>query len=243
MEKETIKNTLIALRESAPKRNFKQTIDLIINLKDLDLKKPDNKVDTFVQLHFDRGKKVKVCGLVAAELLASAKSNLDMFILSDDFQKYNDKKKLKKLAEEHSFFIAQANIMPQVASVFGKVLGSRGKMPNPKAGCVVPPNANLGPLVEKLRKTIRIKVDTAPLYQVAVGTEDSKDDEIADNVQVIYSAMMHALPNEIHNIKNAYLKFTMSKALKIQEKEKEAGAQKGKKKLLPKHTDAKPVAA
>jgi large subunit ribosomal protein L1 len=53
-------------------------------------------------------------------------------------------------------------------------------MPNPKAGCVVPPNANLAPLVEKLKKTVRIKLDASPIYQTFVGTEDLEDEKIAD---------------------------------------------------------------
>jgi large subunit ribosomal protein L1 len=231
MEKELILKTLKILRDSAPKRNFKQSIDLIINLKDLDLKKPDHKVDTYLQLHFSRGKQIKICGLIGPELLATAKANLDSFVMSDEFPKYAaDKKKLKALATSHNFFISQANIMPQVAQTFGKVLGSRGKMPNPKAGCVVPPNANLQPLVEKLKKTVRIKIDTTPVYQVPVGIEDMKDEEIVDNVMTIYNTLIHALPNEVHNIKNIYLKFTMSTPVKVTAEEREAG--KTKKKVL-----------
>jgi large subunit ribosomal protein L1 len=162
-------------------------------------------------------------------------------VLLDDFGKY-DKKKAKKLAEEYSFFVAQANLMTQVASAFGKVLGSRGKMPNPKAGCVVPINANLGALAERLRKTVRIKVDANPIYQVAVGIEDMDDNQIVDNVMTVYNALIHALPNDVHNIKNAYLKLTMGDAYKIGEEHKapqpaEKKASKEAKKEEPKKSE------
>ena len=226
MEKEKIQKTLKIIRDNSTKRNFKQTIDLIINLMGLDLKKQDNRVDTFAQLHYPRGKKIKICGLVGPELLESAKSNFDTVISVDDFSKYADKKKLKKLAKEHTFFVAQANIMPKVATTFGRSLGPLGKMPNPKAGCVVPPNANLQPLVEKLQKTVKIKIETNPLFQTYVGQEDTPDNELIDNILAIYNTLMHSLPGEVHNIKNVYLKLTMGKAYGVVEKLKEEPTEK-----------------
>lgn len=235
MDKAQLEKTLKFVKDNSSKRNFNQSIDLIINLKDIDLKKQDNRVDIFAQLHFERGKKVKLCGLVGPELLEQAKATFDTVISVDDFSDYTDKKKIKKLAIEHVFFVAQANIMPKVATAFGRVLGPRGKMPNPKVGCVVPPNANLQPLAEKLQKTVKIKVETNLIFQTFVGKEDMQDNEIIDNILTIYNALIHALPNDKHNIKNAYLKLTMGKAYKIGAEEETA--QQVKKK--PEETEAK----
>lgn len=217
MEKKQVQEALKVIKDNSTKRNFKQTIDLIINLKGLDLKKQDNKVDVYAQLHFDRGKRAKICGLVGPELLESAKNTFDTVITVDDFSKYQNKRAMKKLSKEHSFFVAQANVMPKVATTFGRVLGPHGKMPNPKAGCVVPPNANLAPLAEKLQKTVRIRIDTSPVFQTYVGVEDMEDDKIVDNVLTIYNTLLHSLPNEDHNIKSIYLKLTMGKAYRIGE--------------------------
>ena len=218
MQKEELQSALQKAKDFSEKRGFSQTYDLIINLKGLDLKKPEHQIDSFITLPHARGKKIKVCALVGAELIEQAKSVCDFSINSDSFEKYKDKKELKKLANSYDFFIAQANIMPKVATSFGRVFGPRGKMPNPKSGGVVPPNANLKPLYEKMQRTIRLTNKTAPVIQSAIGTEEMKLSEVTENGMAVYNTIIHALPNEKHNIKDIYVKLTMSKPVKLGEK-------------------------
>ncbi len=220
MNKEDILNTIKSVRDNSPKRKFTQGFDLIINLKDIDIKREDQKVNTFLILPCSLGKKVKTTALVGQELIAKAKV-CDKTVVLDDFKK-QDKKAIKKLAEETDYFIAQANIMPQVAATFGKILGPRGKMPNPKAGCVVPPIIpDLKPTVEKLQKTIKLETKNEPTLKVRIGSESSKDEEIAENILSVYNNILTALPQEKNNIKNMVLKLTMGKPFIIQSKEKE----------------------
>src|SRR3989344_9600542 len=155
MEKEQIQSALSKAKDISEKRNFKQSFDLIINLRGLDLKKQEHQIDAFITLPHSRGKKVKICALVGPELEGHAKQVCDSVIVSDNFERHKDKKDIRKIANSFDFFIAQANMMPKVATVFGRIFGPRGKMPNPKSGCIVPPNANLKPLYEKLQKTVR----------------------------------------------------------------------------------------
>lgn len=216
MNKNDVLQALKQAKETSNKRKFNQTVDVIITLKDLDLKKPSNQVDLFITLHHSNGRKMKICGLVGPEMLDYAKKELDFVIDSDKFDEYaKDKKKMKKLANEYDYFVAQANLMAKVAAAFGRILGPKNKMPNPKSGCVVPPNANLAALKSKLFKTVRIMVKQFPQFQTAVGKEDSKEDEIVDNVVTIYNQLMHHLPNEEHNIKDIYVKLTMGPSIKI----------------------------
>jgi large subunit ribosomal protein L1 len=219
MDKKVVLEAIKAARESSPKRNFKQSLDLIINLKGLDLKKPDNQVEFFMTLKQARGRKTRVCALVGAELIDEARKVCDFSIVTDEFPKYAENKKLsKKLTEDYDYFIAQANIMPRIASTFGRVLGPRGKMPNPKAGCVVPPRFNLRPLYDRLQNTIRISARTIPIIQVMAGTEDLKDEQLAENILDVYDQVIHHLPGEKNNIASMYLKLTMGKPVRLTEK-------------------------
>jgi len=221
MEKQEAIKTLKKLKETSPKRNFKQSVELIINLKGVDVKKQDNQINIFANLHYSWGKKVSVCAFVGPELQKQAEEACDEAITADKFPQYKDKKLLKKLAKAHDFFIAQANIMPQVASNFGRVLGPLGKMPNPKIGCVLPPNGNVKVVYERLQKTKRLMSRDNPVVQCSIGKEDATEEELVDNVMTVYNALVHALPNEKHNIKSAYLKLTMGKAFMIGEKQAE----------------------
>lgn len=216
MEKNDFKTALDLLKANSDKRKFTQAVDLIVNLKNLDLKQPAQQVDLYLQLHHSRGKKVKICCFCGPELLPNAKQNCDLAISTDDFSRYaSDKKMIKKLATEYDYFLAQANIMPEVAKVFGRVLGPKGKMPNPKAGAVVPPNANLKPVVEKFTKTVRLSAKTQLSIKVNLGKESQPETEILDNAFTIYETLLKSLPQENNNVKNVLLKYSMSRPIPV----------------------------
>lgn len=228
MEKSQILGALTKAKENSVNRNFKQTFDLIINLKSIDLKKIEQQIDSYISLPHGRGKRIKVCAMIGSELEDSAKNVCDKYIISDDFQRYG-KNEIKKLAQDFDYFIAQANLMPKIATVFGRIFGPRGKMPNPKAGCIVTPNANLTPLYDRLQKTVRVTPKKSPVLQCAVGTEDMNLEQVADNAMAVFNTVLPLLPNEKHSIKDVYFKLTMGKPVKLEEKEKET-VKKGKHK-------------
>jgi large subunit ribosomal protein L1 len=215
MDKNKFKKALEEIKKNSPKRKFIQSYDLIFGLQNLDLKKPEQQLDVYVTMQFPRGKKVKICAFVGPELLDEATKVCDLAILVDDFPKYEQKKLAKKLAGSFDFFIAQANIMAKVASSFGRILGPRNKMPNPKAGCVVPPKVQLKPLYDKLQKTVRVSARTALMSQCAVGNEEMKDEEVLDNIMNIYNQVVHTLPGHENNIRAIYLKMTMGKPVRV----------------------------
>ncbi len=219
MEKKLILNILKELREKSPKKKFSQTVDLLINLKNLDLKKPDHKIDIYMQLPSGIGKKRSVCAFVDAQLEAKAKEACDAVILKSEFENYKNNKKAQRiLAESHDFFISQVDTISQVASVFGKVLGSRGKMPSPKAGCVVPGAAtSLEPIVKKLQLTVRLQTKNELSVKIPVGTENMKDEELAGNILAVYNTLLPALPQDKNNIRYFAVKFTMGPLFKIEE--------------------------
>ena len=221
MEKSAIIEAVKQAKAAKKKGKFIQTIDVIVNLKEIDLNKPESKVDELVQLPKGRGKPAKVCALVGPELKDDAEKLCDITIISDNFTKWTDARKVKKLARQCDYFIAQANIMPDVAKTFGRFLGVLGKMPNPKAGQIVAPKANIEPLVERLRNSVRLTIKKAPTIPCAVGTEKMIDEDVAENIHAIIERLHSKLPRGKHNIGNILIKTTMGSPVKIGENGKE----------------------
>jgi len=214
MNKEEVLQAIKKVRESSKKRKFSQSFDLLVHLQDLNLKNPEENVSSFAVLKFARAKKVKICAFIDKDMKVNAEKVFDSVVLKDDFKAF-DKKKIKLLAGQFDYFVAQANLMAEIAKHFGKVFGPKGKMPNPKAGCVVPPNVPLEPLYDKLQRSVKLQTKNEMGVKCSVGDESMEDEKIAENVVVIYNHLIALLPGEEKNIKKVYLKLTMGGPVKV----------------------------
>src|SRR3989339_1074023 len=105
MDKTKILESIKKARDASSKKKFNQTFDLVINLKDLNLKNPQQKLDLFVVLPNGTGKKRKLCALVDNALYTDANKTFDRVILKEDFPNVTPKE-AKKIASEYDFFIA-----------------------------------------------------------------------------------------------------------------------------------------
>lgn len=201
-----LKQALDELRKEE-KRKFAQGVDLIVNLKGVDMKR-DN-IATVITLP-NKFKDKKVCGFL------NNPSKVVKTITKLDFPKYKEKKDLKKLIKEYDAFIASAQLMPSVATVFGKVLGPAGKMPSPQLGVVMQEtDAAITELVGKISKSIRVKAKE-PSIKIVVAKDDMSDEKIMENIKASYMAIVDALPTKRENVKNVMIKLTMSKPIKVE---------------------------
>jgi large subunit ribosomal protein L1 len=213
VDKKHVLEVIKQVREKSKQRKFSQSFDLIMNLKDFDVKK-EAKIDDFIVLPNGRGKEAKVCALIGPEMVANAKA-CDKSIILNDFDKFKKPRACRKLARSYDFFIAQANIMPQIAQAFGKYFGPVGKMPNPKGGQIVPPNLNLTALVQKFKNTSKITIAKVPIASCRIGDEKMDDEKLADNIISAIDHVEHSLPRGSGNVKNILLKTTMGAPVKI----------------------------
>ena len=199
--------SLKELREKSKKRNFDQTLDLIINLKNFDARR--DSLNTFTLLpHII--KKKKICAF-----LEHPSESVDYSINKADIDRISPNE-IKKMTKEYDFFICSARLMPIIATKFGKILGIAGKMPDPKMGGVIMQENDdvIKTSVTKLLKMIKIRAKESSL-KIPIGKESMADQELVDNANEVLKAAVAALPKKELNIKSVMFKFTMSKPVKV----------------------------
>ncbi len=201
------------LRSKSEKRKFEQSVDLIVNLKDFDIKK--DSVNLVVSMpHLSRNSRVLA-------FLESENPSFDRTITKREMDTM-DLKQMKKIIDGYDTCVSVAKLMPELAKKFGRVLGPAGKMPDPKTGGVVMVENKeaLEKLASNIRKTTKIK-SKEPSIKVMIGKENMKDEDLGENAEYVYRAVLNALPKRNENLRNVLLKFTMSKPVRVMFEKKE----------------------
>ena len=197
-------------RENSKQRKFEQTWDFIMNLKGMDLKKPENRFSAELALPKGRGRPPKIA--VFADLQAAeAKKFADLVITKKEIEGIaGDKRKARRVANDHDFFFGEAPLMPMIGKSLGTVLGPRGKVPKP-----IPPKGNIEPILQASKRMVRISLKEVPVISVIVGAEKMGDADVAENAQAVYNLVRERLPKGKNNIKSMLVKLTMGKPVKV----------------------------
>ena len=192
-------------------RKFKQNIDLVINLKNIDLNIPKNRVDEEIVLPHGKGNEAKIALFASGELAIKSKKHVDLLIKPEQIEDLSgDKKKFKKIVDEHDFFIAEAPLMPTIGKTLGTVLGPRGKMPKP-----VPPHADVSGMIKNLRNTIKLQSKSSKTFHTVAGNAEMSKEYIAENVDAIIKRLEDSLERGRMNIGSVYIKTTMGPSERI----------------------------
>lgn len=210
VDKELVEKIKEAI-DSAKERKFLESVEAAINLKDVDLSNPKNRINEEVILPHGRGKKIKIAVFGSGELAVKARKAADLVIVSEELDTLvDDKKKAKQMVIDHDFFVAEAPLMPIIGKRLGVFLGTRGKMPKP-----IPPQADPAPIVKNLRNTVRLRSKERKTFHVSIGTRTMKVEDIADNLEVVLKRLESKLERGKLNIHSIYVKTTMGPAVRI----------------------------
>ena len=213
LAKDQLLTALAGLRKPDAKHGFTHSVELIVKLREIDLKKPENRLNESIELPNSLGKETKICVIAGGDLATRARAGqADLVMGREDLDKLGkDKKATRKLASEYDYFIAEAPMMPLVGKTIGPILGPKGKMPTP-----VPPTAPIDQIVQSHRKLIRIRVRDQPVVQCRIGTEKMPDDKIAENAQAVFNRIEAKLERGAKNIRQVLVKTTMGEPVKVQ---------------------------
>ena len=210
------KNLLAAIKEvksNNNERNFTQSIDLAINLQNIDMKKPEGRIQERIELPHSAGKKLKVCVVATGELAMKAKNaGASLVIGKTELEALTgEKKKQKDIARKYDLFIAEAPLMPLVGKSLGASLGPRSKMPTP-----VPPNANIEEQIKKHQNVVSVRMRGQPVIQCRIASQEMSDEDIADNIQAVVRRIESKLKRGIKNFRSVYLKTSMGTSIKVE---------------------------
>jgi len=196
-------------------RKFKQSLELIMIFKDIDVKKGFSINET-VQLP-KTSSPSSVCVMASGDMGLKAKNaKADRVMSGDELNTLGaNKRDSRKFINNYDFFLADTKLMPVVGKVLGQLLGPRGKMPTP-----VPFNAPIDSFLERFKSSIRVRVKNALSAACKIGDESMEDADIASNANAVINAIEKKLPNGDKNIKKIMVKTTMGKLIKQSTQEK-----------------------
>jgi large subunit ribosomal protein L1 len=200
------------MTESKKKRGFEQSVELMVKLQNIDLKKTENRINEMIELPNGIGKPTKVCVMASGDLALKARNaKAEMVMNREDLDRVaSDKKEAQRLANEYDYFIAEASMMPTIGKVLGQALGPKGKMPTP-----IPPNAPIDQIIERHRRMVRVRARDNPLIKCKVGTESMPMDKIIENIETVISRLEGKLERGSKNISKVIVKYTMSPPIKL----------------------------
>lgn len=190
--------------EQAKERDFTESIDLIFNYRDIDLSDPENRFNEDIKLPYQADEDIKVA--VIGDSITNQAENADRTISENELEDeyFENPDNAKDLAEEFTFLIAEAPLMPKIGSQLGQVLGPRNMMPDP-----MQPGEDPTDMIEGLRNTVTLRLREQPLLQVKVGHEEQDLENVSRNCETIYDFIEGQLPKGRNNIKSVLVKTTM----------------------------------
>jgi large subunit ribosomal protein L1 len=211
MADQEIENAVSRALEESPPRNFTETVDLAINLRDIDLNDPSNRVDESVVLPEGTGQETSIVVFAEGETAVRAEEVADHVLDSDDLADLgDDDDEAKDLAEETDFFLAEEALMQDIGRYLGTVLGPRGKMPDP-----ISPDDDVVEVVERMKNSVQIRSGDRRTFHTRVGAEDMSAEDIADNIDVIIRRLHADLEKGPLNIDSVFVKTTMGPAMEV----------------------------
>ncbi len=209
----------IEAAKKSPTRKFLQSIELTMNVKDVDLTKPENRFTETIELPHALGKKKrKICVIASGDMALKAEkiSTVDKVLGKEDLEALvGNKRMAKKLARSYDYFLVEPSMMSIAAKALGAVLGAKGKAPVP-----IPPGTELDKFVEKYSRSVTLRLRKGPKLGCIIGTEDMDSKALAENAETVINRIVEKLEKRFKNIASIYVKKTMGKPVKVEIEEK-----------------------
>lgn len=175
----------VKLLKQVPKARFDETVEIAMRLG-VDPRHADQMVRGTVALPNGTGKTVRILVLTKGENVEKAiQAGADFSGLEEYIEK------ITKGWLEFDVVVASPDVMSMVGRL-GKILGTRGLMPNPKSGTVTPD-------VEKAVKEIKsgkidFRTDKTGIVHSGIGKISFEEEKLIENVRVFINTIIKMRP-------------------------------------------------
>ncbi|MDD3976807.1 MAG: 50S ribosomal protein L1 [Methanomicrobium sp.] len=198
--------------EKAPERKFTESIEITFNLKNIDMAQPKNRIDETMVLPKGTGRIQKIAVLGKGDITTQAKAaNVELIIGPEEIERLGgEPREARKMADEYMFFLAETAVMPLVGRYLGTRLGPRGKMPQP-----IPQGLDIGPIVERLRNSVKFRSKDKKTFHVRVGSVKMSPEDVSENIDAVMRKVESNLESGTMNIRSVYVKTSMGPAVRL----------------------------
>lgn len=202
--REKLRESIKKAIELSPPRRFKQSVDLVIVLKNLNPKAQEAKIRETIVLPKGRGKDLEVCLVADGDMVAKARETggFNRIITSDEL-KTADKKTAKKIAENCDWILVKIDLMSLAGRTLGPAIGPRGKILVP-----VPLNADLSSLLNRYKASIMARTREQLQIALPIGTVTMNIEDLVENAEAVLSFIVSKLPQGYENIDKVIVKTT-----------------------------------
>ncbi len=202
-------NIIKAVNYSKP-RNFKQSVELIVVLRDVDPKSPQGRIRATIFLPKGLGKDLKICVVADGEMAEKARAAGAHMVISKQELLGLSRKDAKRIAQTCDWVLVRTDLMANAGRILGPALGPRGKIPVP-----VPPNVNIEAVIKRYNSAILLRNKDQPQLMAKIGSEDMAPEDLVENAYTILTQIESKLPNGAQNIEKIIVKTTMGPPIEV----------------------------
>ena len=192
------------------KREFLETIELQIGLKNYDPQKDKRFAGNIKLPHIPRPK-MRVCVLGDAYHCEKAAGLGLEFKNAEGLKNFNKNKKLiKKFSKKYHAFVASESLIKQIPRLLGPGLNKAGKFPS-----LVLQSEDLSSKVDEVKATIKFQLKKVLCLNVAIGHCGMDAQPILENLKLAINFLVSLLKKNWQNVKVLYIKTTMGKPSRL----------------------------